>query len=46
MKISDKTTIKVIQEEFNQAFPYLKIEFYKEAHKEGEASPDSAKWSN
>jgi len=46
MKISDLTSIEKIQEEFNQQFPYLKIEFYKEKHRKGEGSPDAIKWSN
>lgn len=45
MIISDSKTIKEIQEEFNNKFPYLKIEFYKVAHNEKEGSPNSVKWN-
>ena len=38
MKISDDRTIKSIQAEFNSKFPYLKLEFYNEAHEVGEGS--------
>lgn len=37
--ISADKKIREIQEEFNQQFPYLKIEFFKKSHGEGEASP-------
>ena len=45
MNITDSKTIKEIQKEFNDKFPYLKIEFYKEAHEEKEGSPDAVKWN-
>lgn len=38
MKISDDRTIKSIQAEFNSKFPYLKLEFYNEAHEVEEGS--------
>ena len=38
MKISDDRTITSIQTEFNSKFPYLKLEFYDEAHEVGEGS--------
>ena len=44
MIIKDSKTIEEIQKEFNNKFPYLKIEFYKEAHSAKEGSPDSLKW--
>jgi hypothetical protein len=39
MIISDDKTLRDIQKEFNTFFPYLKIEFYKGKHEEGEGSP-------
>mgnify|MGYP005660149705 CR=1 FL=1 len=38
LTINDNKTIEQIQDEFNQAFQYLKIEFFKKAHEVGEAS--------
>ncbi len=46
MIIKDSKTIKEIQQEFNKKFPFLKIEFYKEAHSAKEGSPDSVKWDS
>lgn len=46
MIIKDSKTIKEVQQEFNNKFPFLKIEFYKEAHTTMEGSPDSMKWSS
>jgi len=37
--INDKRKIFAIQEEFNTAFPYLKIEFFTKPHQSGGASP-------
>ncbi len=37
--INDKRKIFAIQEEFNQLFPYLKLEFFSKPHKAGGASP-------
>lgn len=34
--VDDKCKISVFQEEFNSAFPYLKIEFFSTATKQGE----------
>jgi hypothetical protein len=39
LRIDDKRPISEIQDEFNAAFPYLKIEFFKKPHRAGEASP-------
>lgn len=38
IKIDDKRNIQSIQEEFNKAFPFLKIEFFSKPHKPGGAS--------
>ena len=46
MIITDSKTIKEVQTEFNNKFPFLKIEFYKEAHIAKEGSPDSLKWDS
>lgn len=43
MTITDKKTIKDIQTEFNNKFPYLKIEFYAHEHKEKQGSPNTDK---
>ncbi|MDQ3190838.1 MAG: hypothetical protein M3Q58_04520 [Bacteroidota bacterium] len=37
--IFENKKISKIKQEFHHLFPYLKIEFYKTSHKEGEASP-------
>ncbi len=42
MIISDHKTLKAVQAEFSEKFPFLKIEFYKDAHAEGMGSPDRA----
>lgn len=39
LHVDDKRVISSIQEDFNSAFPYLKIEFFKKPHEAGEASP-------
>ncbi len=39
IRINDSRAISAIQEEFNRAFPYLKIEFFKHGHRSGEGSP-------
>jgi hypothetical protein len=39
MKITDHKTIAQIQEEFNELFPGLKIEFYVSQHDSKEGSP-------
>jgi len=46
MIIQNTKTIKEIQQEFNEKFPFLKIEFYKESHAKNEGSPDSIKWNS
>ena len=43
MTITDNKTIKDIQAEFNNKFPYLKIEFYAHEHGEREGSPNTDK---
>lgn len=42
MLISDNKRIVEIQREFQQMFPFLKLEFYTSAHGEGEGSPKKA----
>ena len=37
--INDRKHIYAIQEEFNAVFPFLKLEFFKHKHGEGEGSP-------
>ena len=39
IKISSDRKIFEIQEEFNTAFPYLKLEFFKKTHNSKESSP-------
>jgi hypothetical protein len=41
ISINDHRKIHAIQEEFNQAFPYLKIEFFSKPH--GSGAPSSKK---
>jgi hypothetical protein len=38
LTINDKRKIFAIQEEFNQLFPYLKLEFFSKPHKPGGAT--------
>lgn len=38
LEISDEKKLKEIKDLFNQKFPHLKIEFFAEEHKEGEAT--------
>jgi len=40
MLITDQKKLIEIQEEFQNEFPYLKIEFYKHRHETGEGSPE------
>ena len=40
MIISDDKTIKNIQDEFQEKFPFLKLEFYTTPHKVGEGSAE------
>lgn len=40
MQIHNTKRLKELQEEFNNTFPYLKIEFFSEPHEEGEASDE------
>lgn len=39
LKIDDNKKISVIQKEFNEAFPYLKLEFFEHPHAKGTGSP-------
>lgn len=39
MIIHDKRTLREVQQEFNQKFPYLRIKFYAGHHDVGEGSP-------
>lgn len=39
LHVDDTRAISSIQDEFNAAFPYLKIEFFKKPHETGETSP-------
>lgn len=39
MKITNQKTLKEVQMEFNEKFPYLKIEFYEGKHETGKPSP-------
>ncbi len=39
MQITDSKKLKDIQQEFNNKFPYLKLEFYKGKHESGKPSP-------
>ncbi len=43
IKITDDKTIKEVQEAFHEHFPYLKLEFYAEAHVAGQGSVDALK---
>ena len=43
MDITDNSTIREVQQQFNEKFPYLKLEFYTEHHESGEGSPDKEK---
>ena len=42
MLISDQKSIRQIQEEFSEKFPFLKLEFYSSAHDPNEGSSDQA----
>jgi hypothetical protein len=44
--INDKRKIFAIQEDFNELFPYLKLEFFSKPHKAGGASPKKLLKSN
>ena len=39
MKIDDNKKISALQKEFNEAFPYLKLEFFERPHAKGSGSP-------
>ncbi len=38
MKISSETKVKDVFNQFNQVFPFLRLEFYKSAHEDSEGS--------
>ena len=40
MEVSNHRKIKDLQAEFQQHFPFLKIEFYAKPHEKGEGSPE------
>lgn len=39
IEINDNRKVYAIQEEFNKAFPFLKLEFFSKPHKKGGPSP-------
>lgn len=39
LKIDDNKKISIIQQEFNKAFPYLKLEFFKHIHAVHQGNP-------
>ena len=41
IEINDNTTLKEIQDVFNNYYPYLKINFYRKRHKKYEASKET-----
>ncbi|MFK7773125.1 MAG: hypothetical protein AB8F94_13340 [Saprospiraceae bacterium] len=41
MKINNSKQLKDLQKEFNQVFPYLKIEFFPKPHSEGNGSSET-----
>lgn len=41
INIDNSTGLEAVKEEFSGAFPFLRIEFFKEAHDDGVASPRS-----
>lgn len=41
MKINNSKQLKDLQNEFNQVFPYLKIEFFCKPHEEGNGSDEA-----
>lgn len=43
--VNQKMTIAEVQDKFNDHFPNLKLEFYTQAHEEGEGTPDEFKIS-
>ena len=43
MQITNNKTLADIQKEFNAKFPYLKLEFYSQAHKTKAGSPENLK---
>jgi hypothetical protein len=46
IEIKDSRLLNEIQKEFNQEFPYLKIEFFESAHKPKEALPKSKMYAS
>jgi len=45
MRIRDDIRLAALQKEFNNRFPYLKIEFYAESHRMGMGSAESTRLS-
>ena len=43
LEINDNTPFKEIQETFSRYYPYLKIDFFRKAHKKYEASPETSR---
>lgn len=44
--IHDNRTLKELQDDFNLAFPYLRLEFFSKPHGPGEASSEKNKLNN
>jgi len=41
MKIYNSKKLKTLQKEFNETFPYLRIEFFKKPHEYGESTEET-----
>ncbi len=39
LHVNDSMTIEMVKKEFNQQFPYLKLEFFSLPHEKGQGSP-------
>lgn len=46
IKIEDEQEIRFIQKQFNSMFPFLKLEFFKKPHRNGEASAKALLYDN
>ncbi len=46
MLVKDSRLVSDIQKEFNEKFPFLKIEFYKKPHKVGEGNVEKEHYSS
>lgn len=44
MKISNDRKLKELQKDFQEVFPFLKMEFYRKAHEIGEESPEEDRY--